>query len=98
MEIISSKASYVSDVEGEEKNEILTAGRTEGVLLTPLAKTSDEGNHGDMKKDTIRTATRFPQPNVRIMTLSLVLWCLVLFGKFGFCIKLLAIIIELEKL
>lgn len=66
MEIISSKASDVSDVESEEKNEILaSAGHTEGGLLAPFPKASDERDQGDMKKTIIRTAAAPPQPSVQ---------------------------------
>ena len=75
MEIVSSKAGDVSDVERQEKNEILAiAGGTQGGLLAPFPKMADERDQGDMKTAIVRTATVSPQPSVSIMTLSLVLF------------------------
>ncbi|XP_027069847.1 uncharacterized protein [Coffea arabica] len=66
MEIISSKAGDVSDVERQEKNEILAiAGGTQGGLLAPFPKMADERDQGDMKTAIVRTATVSPQPSVQ---------------------------------
>lgn len=68
MGIIRSRVNDVSDVEREKKNEILTiAEHTEGDLLTPFPKISDEGNKEGVKKAMLGSATLLPQPSVSFM-------------------------------